>query len=28
MGPFVGNLVDTFKLSLGDFEVIGRVQDD
>jgi hypothetical protein len=28
MGPFMGNVIDTFKISLGDFEVIGRVTDD
>ena len=26
VGPFWGNLIDTFKISLGDFELIGRVQ--
>ena len=28
LGQFVGNLVDAFKLAMGDFEVIGRVQDN
>lgn len=28
LGQFTGNLVDAFKLSMGDFEVIGRVQDN
>jgi hypothetical protein len=28
VGPVTGNLIDTFKMSLGDFEVIGRVMDN
>ena len=28
LGQFTGNVVDAFKLSMGDFEVIGRIQDN
>lgn len=27
LGPFTGNVIDTFKMSLGDFEIIGRVHE-